>query len=107
MPEHFYIKFMADDESNDSKDLGAAEDKAPISINANWNLLKEICQMDMAVQLQCIQQVEQSMGGRVSGEIALLYYLASEVFETGSKWTPALGNSSCRFFSDIQNLAAV
>jgi hypothetical protein len=47
------------------------------------------------------------MGGRVSGEEALVYYPAAELFETSLRWTSVLEDSSHRFFTDIHELAGI
>jgi len=41
------------------------------------------------------------MGGGVSQEESSIHYPGAELFETGSKWTPALGDSGRRFVGDI------
>ena len=74
---------------------------------ANRILIEAICQIDVAGQLQRIQQVEESLGDRVSGEETLVNYARAELFETGSRSTPALGGGSHRFFGDIRELADV
>ena len=74
---------------------------------ANGVLFEAIYQKNGAGQLQCIAQVEESMGGGVSREEALVNDPAAELIERSSRWTPALSYSSRRSFGDIQDLAAV
>jgi len=74
---------------------------------ANRILLDTIWQLDGAGQLQCVQQVEESMGGWVSAEEALAHYLRAAQFETGLRWSPALGDGGCRLFGDNPELAAI
>jgi len=47
------------------------------------------------------------MAGWVSGEGALVHYPGAAPFETGLRWTPALGDGGCTFFEDIQELFPV
>jgi len=74
---------------------------------AYWILIEAFCQMDGAGQLLRIEQVEESMGGRVSGVEGLLYYPEEELFETGWRWTPALGHIGHRLVGNIWELATV
>jgi len=53
--------------------------------------LEVICQPDGAGQLQCVQQVEESIGGCVSGEEASVYFLGAEPVEATLRWTPCTG----------------
>jgi len=46
------------------------------------------------------------MGDRVAGQHALGHNVGSELWETASRLTTALVDSSCRFCVDIQVLAA-
>jgi hypothetical protein len=46
------------------------------------------------------------MGGGVSGEEASVQNPRTELFETATRWTFALWDSSCRFFGDFRDLAA-
>jgi len=64
-------------------------------------ICKANCQHDGVAQLQCIQQVEESMGGWVSGDKALEHHPRAELFETALRWTPALGKGGCRLFCKI------
>jgi len=63
--------------------------------------------MDGAGQLQCVQQVEESMGVWVDAEKALVHYPGSEPGETTLRWTPVLGDSGCNVLGDVQWLAAI
>ena len=47
------------------------------------------------------------MGGGVSREEVSVHYPGAELIEKSSRWTPALGDGSRRFFGDIPDLAAV
>jgi len=47
------------------------------------------------------------MGGWVLGEEASVHNPGAEPLETGLRWTPALGDGSCRLFGDIRGLAVV
>jgi hypothetical protein len=51
--------------------------------------------------------VEESIGGRVSQEEASVQYAEAEPSETAANLTTALGEGGCRFFQDIQDLAAL
>jgi len=46
------------------------------------------------------------MSGWVSREEASVHYPGTEPFETAARWTPALGDGSCRFFGDFREVAA-
>jgi len=74
---------------------------------ANGILTKAMCQMDGAVQLQWIQQVEDSMCGRVSGEKAPGHYLGAEILEAGLRWTSPLDDGSFRCIHYIGKPAAL
>jgi len=87
--------------------LGQCIDYTPSQPEANPLLLEAICQQDRAGQLQCVQQVEESMGGGVSQETASVLHLGAEPFQPASRWTASLGDSSCIYFCDIRGLAAV
>jgi len=88
-------------------ELGRCRRQTPNQPGANQVFIDAICEKDGAGQLQCIQQVQESMGGRVSGEEELVHYPGAEPFETGLRWTPALGDGCPTFFGDIWELAAV
>jgi len=47
------------------------------------------------------------MGGGVSREEPLVQYREAEPIETSSRWTPSLGDGGCRYFGDIQDMAAI
>jgi hypothetical protein len=79
----------------------------PNQPEANLILIEANCQNYGAGQLQCIEKVEESMGGRVCGEQALVHYPEEESFQTGLKWTTALADSGRKISGDIQELAAV
>ena len=81
--------------------------QSPNQLEANRILCEAICQKDGAAQLQCIQQVEQSLGGWVSREEALVHYAETDPFETAVRWTPALWDGGCKFFGDVGDLAAL
>jgi len=63
--------------------------------------------MDVSGQPQCIQQVEQSVGGWVSGVEASVDVVGAELFQTTSSWTPALGHNSSRFIGHLLQLEAI
>ena len=58
-------------------------------------------QKNWAAQLWYLQQVEESMGDGVSGEEAAVHYRGTELSETASKWTPALGDGCFRYFGEF------
>jgi len=70
--------------------------------NSPWSTVPK----DGAAQLKYVQQVEESIGGRVSWETAWVDYPGMELSETAARKTPALGDSCCRFFGDLQDVAA-
>jgi hypothetical protein len=81
--------------------------QTPNKLEVKLLLIEAICQQDGASQLQHVKQGEESIGDRVSGEKTSVQHLGAEPFETGSRWTPALGDGSHRCYSNIQELAAV
>jgi hypothetical protein len=58
--------------------------------------------MHWAAQLYYVRQVEECMGGLVSGEAALVHYPRTVLFESAVRWTPALGDGSCRFLDTFK-----
>jgi len=74
----------------------------PKQSEANWILFESIWEKHGVGQLQCIQQVEQSMGHWVSGEKALVHYLGVEPLQTSSRWTPAHGGSGTNFLATFE-----
>jgi len=74
---------------------------------ANRILIEAIWQMDGPGQLQCIQQVKESIGGGASWEEVLVHYPGAEWFGPDSRWTPALVNGRHKFLSVIPELAAI
>jgi len=62
--------------------LGWCRRQTPNQPEANWILFEAICQKHGAGQLQCVQQVEESMGSLVSAEEASVHYPGAEPLET-------------------------
>jgi len=92
-----------------------------VTICRTWAVHKANCQSAWSKQklpwsnlpkdggghLQSVQQVEESIGSWVSGGEVLVHYPGTKPTETAARWTPALGDSGCRFFGDIWKLADV
>jgi hypothetical protein len=51
--------------------------------------------------------VQRSIGCRVSGDGALVHEIAVKLFETASRWTPALEQWDFRKFGNISEAAAI
>jgi len=54
--------------------LGPGQMQSPNQLEANGMPLEAICQKHGAAQLECLQQMEKSMGGWVCWEAALVHY---------------------------------
>ena len=106
LPEIRYDEYDAEYASDDLSDLGGANGKAPISLKQMEFSLKQFAKRMGQPKLQYFQQVEDSMGGWVSGEEASVPYPGTEAFETAARWTPAPGDGSIKFLGDCGDLAA-
>jgi hypothetical protein len=68
LPEMSDKELDAADVRDDSLGLSGPERQTANQPEANRIVIEAICQKDGAVERKCIQQVEQSMGGGISGE---------------------------------------
>jgi len=87
--------------------LGWGRRQTPNQPEAIWILVETIYQNDGAGQLQCIQQVHESIDGGDSQEESSVDYLGAEPFGTRPRWNPPTGEYSRRFFDNIRKLVAV
>jgi len=86
---------------------GSRRRQCPNQSEADWILLEAIWQKDGAAILWYIQQVEESIGGRVSGEKASVHYPKADPFQTALKWTSILWNPRWRLDGHLRELAAI
>jgi hypothetical protein len=85
LPEMSDKELDAADVRDDSLGLSGPERQTANQPEANRIVIEAICQKDGAVERKCIQQVEQSMGGGISGEKGSVPFrgrIVSNSFET-------------------------
>ena len=107
MLEISYDNYDADDVSDDPSDLGGGEGNPPISLKQNEFSLKQFAKRMAQANFNEFNKWKKVW---VAGFLAKKHrsvIWGKEPSETGSRWTPPLGEGGNSFFGHIQQLAAI